>query len=146
MRISFINVTIHNFMSLQDISIDLKDAGFTLVEGKNTNTADNAYSNGSGKSSLFESIIWCLTGETLRGTKDVVNKNSKDGTYVSVEFSFDNSLFYIRRSKDHIEYKTNLHIEKDFTDMEKLKYIKPKLFSTMKTYTKEQLVKLQTIC
>ena len=25
--------------------------------------------------------------------------------------------------------------------MEKLKYIKPKLFSTMKTYTKEQFVK-----
>ena len=117
MRLSFINVTIHDFMSLHNVSLDLKNAGFTLVKGTNTNTADSAYSNGSGKSSLFEAIIWCLTGETLRGTKDVVNKNSKDGTYVTVEFTFDNSHFCIRRSKDHVEYKTNLYIEKDFTDI-----------------------------
>lgn len=112
MRICFEKLTLHNFMSFQDSSVDLTNAGFTLVDGKN-NSSDNAYSNGSGKSSLFEALIWCLTGETLRGTKDVVNTTAKDGTFVTLDFTYDNDRFFLRRSKEHKEYKTNLYIERN---------------------------------
>ena len=112
MRICFEKLTLHNFMSFQDSSVDLTNAGFTLVDGKN-NSSDNAYSNGSGKSSLFEALIWWLTGETLRGTKDVVNTTAKDGTFVTLDFMYDNDRFFLRRSKEHKEYKINLYIARN---------------------------------
>ena len=97
-------------MSFGHSELDIHDDGFIRVSGENMSPVDNAVSNGSGKSSLWESIVWTLTGETIRGTKQVSNLYGEDGTYVSVEFSIDNKNYCVIRSKDHCKYKTSLQI------------------------------------
>lgn len=103
-------------MSFGDACLDFNDDGFIQVSGRNENPADMATSNGSGKSSLWESVIWCLTGDTIRGTKQVSNLFGEDGTYVQLEFVIDNKSYSILRSKDHKVYKTSLQIFIDGKD------------------------------
>lgn len=110
MQIKFDRVTIHNFLSFGDATIELAGRGYTLVSGVNGNPTDSAVSNGAGKSTLFEAVSWSLTGETVRGVKDVVNMHTTGGTFVKLEFSVDNVPYVLLRSKDHKEYKTNLKI------------------------------------
>ena len=116
MDIKFKELKIENFMSIGDALIDLTDRGFTLIEGVNNNTNDNAKSNGSGKSSIFESLVWCLTGNTIRGNKSVVNYNGNDGALVKLSFVMNGDEFVITRTKDHSKHKTNLFIEVNGVD------------------------------
>lgn len=111
MDIKFKKLHIENFMSIGEADIDLSDRAFTLIEGVNNNQNDNAKSNGSGKSSIFESLVWTLTGTTMRGNKDVVNFNGNDGALVKLEFIVDTDKFVITRTKEHSKHKTNLFIE-----------------------------------
>ena len=111
MDIKFKKLHIENFMSIGEADIDLSDRAFTLIEGLNNNENDNARSNGSGKSSIFESLVWTLTGNTMRGNKDVVNFNGNDGALVTLEFIVDDDKFIVTRTKDHSKHKTNLFIE-----------------------------------
>ena len=76
MRLIFKQLSIENFMSIGNVDIDF-DAmtGFNTIIGENNMIQDNAKSNGSGKSSIFEALVWTLTGTTMRGNKDVVNFN-----------------------------------------------------------------------
>lgn len=110
MNLVFKEVVLHNFLSFGDATVTLDNKGYVFVQGVNECPTDNAYSNGSGKSSLFDSIIWCLTGETNRGTKDIVNKHGEDGAYVQLSFDCDGKQFEILRSKNSKEYGTNLKI------------------------------------
>ena len=110
MHITFKEIHIENFMSIGSANISLTDRGFTLVEGINNNKEDNARSNGSGKSSLFEALVWCLTGTTVRGNKNIVNYNGTDGACVRLFFDVGSDAFELIRAKDHSKYKTNLHI------------------------------------
>lgn len=116
MNIKFKKIYIENFMSIGNAPLELEDRGFTLIEGVNNNQADNARSNGSGKSSLFEALVWCLTGNTIRGNKDVVNFNGDDGAYVQLTFEVDGKEFVITRTKNYSKYKTNLFISIDGVD------------------------------
>ena len=103
-------------MSFGHSTLSFADDGFIKVSGINENPNDLATSNGSGKSSLWESIIWALTGETIRGTKQVANIYGQDGTYVELEFDIDNHHYFILRAKEHKEYKTSLKIVVDGKD------------------------------
>lgn len=110
MVIKFMDLHIKNFMSIGTATLNLDNQGYVLISGINTNPNDNAKSNGSGKSSLFEAIVWCLTGETSRGVKDVVNLYGDDGALVELNFIVDNVTYKLIRTKDHSKYKTNLKI------------------------------------
>ena len=112
MRLVFKQLSIENFMSIGQVDIDF-DAmtGFNTIIGENNMIQDNAKSNGSGKSSIFEALIWCLTGETIRGNKDVVNHNTDGGTKVAVKFESDGRTYDIERYKNHNKFKTNLIIK-----------------------------------
>nr|DAP55309.1 MAG TPA: STRUCTURAL MAINTENANCE OF CHROMOSOMES PROTEIN [Caudoviricetes sp.] len=110
MNINFDKIIISNFLSIGQADIDLKDNGYVLVKGVNKYTEDSAISNGSGKSTVFEAIIWCLCGETLRGSKNVTNINGDDGALVELFFRIDSNNYHIIRSKDNSRYKTNLKL------------------------------------
>ena len=100
MKIKFKELKIDNFLSFEHAELTLNDLGYTIVNGVNENPDDLAKSNGSGKSSLFDAINWCLTGETIRGTKDVVRLNSEGGCKVELKFLVNNDEYVITRSKD----------------------------------------------
>lgn len=97
MDIKFKQLKIENFMSIGDALIDLSDRGFTLIEGVNNNKCDNAKSNGSGKSSIFEALVWCLTGNTIRGNKDVANYNGDGTCKVILTLNVDGDEYVIER-------------------------------------------------
>lgn len=110
MNIVFKKLHIERFMSFDYADIDFDETGFTLISGENNNLNDSAKSNGSGKSSIWEALVWCLTGETIRGTKSVENIFVKGGTLVSVELSTNSVEYVITRCKNHEQYKTNLFL------------------------------------
>ena len=110
MKLKFTKVHIENFMSLGEVDIELDNLGYTLVSGVNNAVQDMAKSNGSGKSSIFDAIMWCLTGDTIRGNKDVVNLYGDDGAVVSLHFSVDGKNYTVIRSKNSSIWKTNLKI------------------------------------
>lgn len=116
MDIKFKRLHIENFMSIGEAEINLSDRAFTLIEGINNNESDNARSNGSGKSSIFEALVWVLTGTTMRGNKDIVNYNGTDGAFVKLELIIDNNSYCIVRTKEHSKYKTNLIFEVNGVD------------------------------
>lgn len=117
MNIRFQNIELHNFLSFEQVSCDLDKQGFILVKGINQNSVDNASSNGSGKSALFDGIFWILTGETIRGSKDVANVYANCGVHGKLVFSVDNDQYQIIRSKDDFVYRTNLKIIKNDIDI-----------------------------
>lgn len=117
MNINFRHISIDNFLSIGHVELNLENSGYTLVKGINNRPEDWALSNGSGKSTIFEAIIWCLCGETLRGSKNVTNIFGNDGAVVVLNFSFDGKEYKILRSKDNSIYKTTLKIEVDGKDI-----------------------------
>lgn len=116
MKLEFKSILVENFMSIGQVEISLSNLGYTLVSGVNNNPTDLARSNGSGKSSIFEAIVWGLTGETMRGNKDIVNFYANDGALVTIEFNLDGHDYRITRTKEHSHYKNNLLIEIDGID------------------------------
>ena len=108
MNIVFKKIIIDNFLSFGHASLDLDNLSYTLVSGINERAEDNASSNGSGKSSIWEAIIWCLTGDTIRGAKSVSNSFIDDGPCTDIYFSIDGVDYRILRAKDNSVYKTTL--------------------------------------
>ena len=49
-------------------AVDLADRGLTLISGENRD-ATGADSNGAGKTTIFDAILWTLYGETTTGEK-----------------------------------------------------------------------------
>ena len=101
MIIKFKTLQLHNFMSYTDTVIHLDHDGYTLISGVNNNSIDNADSNGSGKSAIWEALSWCLTGETIRGCKSVANEFTDDGCFVKIEFIMDNNIYEIILSEEN---------------------------------------------
>ena len=111
-NIYFESISLKNFMSFKEAYVNLNRNGYILVEGINNNVEDSAKSNGSGKSSLFSGICWCLTGETISGAKEVSNIYLKGKTEVQVKFTFDSHSYTITRTRN----PSNLFIEVDGID------------------------------
>ena len=111
-NIYFESISLKNFMSFKEAYVNLNRNGYILVEGINNNVEDSAKSNGSGKSSLFSGICWCLTGETISGAKEVSNLYLKGKTEVQVKFTFDSHSYTITRTRN----PSNLFIEVDGVD------------------------------
>ena len=116
MNLNFKHVHIENFMSFKEEDINFNKNGYTLVRGINNNPDDSADSNGSGKSSLFESIMWGLCGETVRGTKDVCNMFTDNGCLVELVFEASGKEFKIIRTKDYKPTGTSLKLFIDNED------------------------------
>ena len=86
-RLELKHVSIKNFQSLIEADLDFNSFEDCLVKisGFN-NTESTATSNGSGKSSLFEAILWAIYQSTSSGNKEV--SNSLTGGNVSVDLQF----------------------------------------------------------
>ena len=115
MNIQFDNIKIKNFLSFKDATLSFNDfCGYISVIGENKNPNDNAKSNGSGKSALFDALCWALTGETVRGVKDVKNIFTDGDACVELEFYIDNNHYKIIRTKGK---SSTLKLVKNDTDI-----------------------------
>ena len=67
MNLSFRRIVIHNFKAFKGpVKLDLASQGLGLhfVAGKNE-LEPSLHSNGAGKSSLWDALVWCLYGKTV---------------------------------------------------------------------------------
>ncbi|MBD3194307.1 MAG: AAA family ATPase [Candidatus Lokiarchaeota archaeon] len=59
--------------------------------------------NGCGKTSLFESISWCLFDNTVKGySKDKVLRVGKTNGYVELEFLLNKHVYIVRRTRGKV--------------------------------------------
>ena len=87
--IIFKQIKIKNFLSIgkDEVTLDFT-SGINLITGENH---DKGGRNGVGKSSLIESIYWCLFGNTIRDIKKdkVLHNQSKKGCEVILDFEIE---------------------------------------------------------
>jgi len=91
MNVVFNTLKIKNFLSIgeQKINLDFK-TGINLLTGVNK---DNNTRNGVGKSSIIESVYWCLFGSTIRDIKNdkIIHNQQKKGCEVHLSFQINES-------------------------------------------------------
>lgn len=115
--LSFEKLILHNFGSYNHTEVNLQNRGFCLVTGQNNFKKDNATSNGSGKSFLWNAICFALVGETINGLHtNLKNINITDDPtcYVTLIFSENNDHYQITR---HVTPRSDLKIFKNNTDL-----------------------------
>ena len=112
MKIIFEHIVIDNFLSIGHAELTLNSSGITLISGKNLFDSLSS-SNGSGKSSIFEAILWNLTGYTSRGSSAVSNIMTAKPAYVELSFIADDSSYVVKRKAD----PSSLQILKDKEDI-----------------------------
>ncbi len=82
-------LTLHGFLSYRDmVIVDLSQINVACVSG----------ANGAGKSTLFDAITWSLFGKARRSDDALIN-NGMDSCQVVFEFSYENELYRVERSK-----------------------------------------------
>lgn len=125
MNIEFLSIELNGFRSIDQAKIDLNKQGTVIVKGINE-YEDKASSNGSGKSSIFEGIIYALFEETSSGEKEVENRILGNGFSVILKFKVDNITYTILREgkkgkSSVVLYKDNIDISaRTKTDTNKL--------------------------
>lgn len=116
MHINFLKVKIEGFQSIGDSTVLLSNQGIVSIKGIN-NYEENSDSNGAGKSSIFESILFAIYGKTSSGVSNPSNRNLGSGCSVELFFNIGNNEYRILRTIDHHILKTSLHIFKDDEDI-----------------------------
>jgi len=85
-----LNISLQNFKKYKNYNIEFKQ-GLIGIIGK----------NGSGKSTIFESILFALYGEFKnRGQKDIIRNayvSTKEVVSISLEFEFDSTVYKVNR-------------------------------------------------
>ena len=108
----FTTLCVRNFLSIGELELNLDNRGLVLICGKNLDNP-SLNNNGSGKSSILESIIYVLYGKTLRGLSgdSIVNQKSEKNTVVSLDLiDDDGSSFRIVRYRKHSKYKNRFFL------------------------------------
>lgn len=111
------HVKIENFLVFENVSLDV-GKGLFFVTGENRDDVSSD-SNGAGKSTFCQSIVWCLFGSVLRknlNLDDLIG-DSKDYAYVEVELELDNKgdslQVVVGRGRNHPDIGNGIFIEVD---------------------------------
>jgi len=86
-RVIFKSVKIQNFLSVGETPLTLNfQSGISIITGENR---DKGGRNGVGKSTIVESLYWCLFGNTMREIKRerIVHRQSDGNCCVILEFN-----------------------------------------------------------
>ena len=103
---------LHNYLSIEDATLDIDKRGVVLIEGKNT--SNNAYqSNGAGKSSFLSGITFALFGKTVEGVSGdgVINRQAGTDCHVFLDMDKDGTKYRVeryRKGKNHNANKVKL--------------------------------------
>jgi len=98
----FISVEIQNFLRIKEsVGIELADQGLVLITGE----------NGAGKSTIFEAIVWCLWGKTVRGYKHdkVINRTVGKDCWVRLKIEHEGNTYSVERYRKHHQHKNDVY-------------------------------------
>lgn len=106
-------LVISNFGSFLHADIDLKERGLVAIYGEN-NVNPSQNSNGSGKSTIPDALLWACYGITGRGVSgdDVVNDRMPKDCVVSFFFEKNGEHYAIIRHRKHSLRKNELQLLK----------------------------------
>lgn len=98
-------IKIENFKSFgeETVEMNLDFSGVKLLVGK----------NGTGKTSFFDALVWCIYGKTELKADNVVNKFVKKNCKVEVCFESDNDEYVITRYRKHTTHGNNVYLFKN---------------------------------
>jgi len=108
----FLCLDIKNFLTIGEAELELADTGLVVIQGKNEDEP-SALSNGAGKSSIPDALMWALFGETARGVtgEQVVNEKAKKNCGVRVDIQDGDSVYRIDRYRKDGTYKNGLFVK-----------------------------------
>ncbi len=92
------NIKIKNFYSHKDSEIDFSQFNSVLLIG-NTE-GDYGKSNGSGKSAILESILWCLFNKSRTPMMNDIIRWGETSCSVELEFDHDDTRYKILRTRN----------------------------------------------
>lgn len=115
-NIKFLSLEVRNFLSWKKASVSFDGFGLTLISGVNLDTT-TANSNGSGKSSLLEAMVWALYDTTFREVpnKDSVARKGADSCLSTVQFMIGEDKFEVTRERN--KGKGSITVLKNDTDI-----------------------------
>jgi DNA repair exonuclease SbcCD ATPase subunit len=99
-------IEICNFYRVKSpITVELANQGLVLITG----------SNGNGKSTIYNAILWCLWGRVVESilADAVINNQVKKNCYVKMWLDDDEEgrSFIVSRYRSHTHHKNNLYID-----------------------------------
>lgn len=102
MHLQFKSITLNRFRSFLNeatLHFDHAGPGLYFLKGKN-NSSSTLGSNGAGKSTIVDGLLWCLYGKTVQGLKnpDIIPWTGKGKTYVEVTLKIDKDVNVIKRT------------------------------------------------
>lgn len=105
------DVYIQNFLSITEAHLQLDGKGLVLIEGKNL-SSNKFKSNGAGKSSALDSIVYAIYDTTSKGLSadDVVNNKVGKNTAVILEGYKGEDHYKIERYRKHTKNKNKVKL------------------------------------
>jgi DNA repair exonuclease SbcCD ATPase subunit len=120
-KVQFNSVKIQNFLSVGKDPLELNfQKGINLITGENK---DKGGKNGIGKSSILESIYWCLFGNTIRDIKKdkIIHNQSKKDCKVSLNIDITTSKgtsnYTIERYLEPSKVEVITHVDQNDVDL-----------------------------
>ena len=95
-----IRLKMHNFFSHKESEIDFTQFDSALLIG-NTE-GDYSKSNGSGKSSIFEGILWCLFNRSRQSMMDDIVSWGETNCSVTLEFKCSDTIYRVIRTRNRM--------------------------------------------
>jgi DNA repair exonuclease SbcCD ATPase subunit len=102
MLVNVKSISIKNFLSIQDLDFSFKSYGLWLIYGHVISGASD--SNGVGKSTIIDALLWCLFDETfkiLKSKDEIINNKAKKNCSVIVEFVVGENNYRVERHRKH---------------------------------------------
>ena len=115
----FKSITIQNFLSIRDVTLNLQDRGLVLIKGLNRDNPD-LNNNGAGKSSMIEALVYALYGRTLRGLKGDAVVHNIPGKNMKIFLDIiddDGTPYRIARYRKHSTNKNKSFLFRDGVDI-----------------------------
>jgi DNA repair exonuclease SbcCD ATPase subunit len=114
--VKFLTLEIENCLSIGEARVSLDGQGLVSISGDNQDDT-SADSNGTGKSSVVDSLAWCLWGTTARGVSgdDVVSWfcGKGQGTRVATTVEDDGELYQVVRHRKYPKQGNKLQLFKE---------------------------------
>jgi len=103
------NLILKNFQSYEDQTISFDSLNCCLIEGRTDGNERD--SNGTGKSTIFDAIVWCLYGKVKvvrSGTVDDVVRIGSEACEVVLEFEHSFNRYRVERTRNKTTVKSTV--------------------------------------